>query len=681
MSSDATVPPGASGTTAHARQSWPRLWRKIITSESWAVLQWWYFALLLISIVAKYFGTGWGDLGTEALVDKSGFINGLAYIAHVFHGVFRVYRADLIEIWLLILLLVLLGHVVARIPLRILSWISISVAGLVAFAGWIAQEQTGVPLTYSTLVISLQWASQHPEVIRTVLPVSQIILVVLAAVLYGGIPTLAASSFTRKRWLAPLVPKLTFFLTVSAGVLLVTALVTPGRRLPSFAQTTSPAEGFWGSTIVALIDADRESPANLGHPSRAEVLTTYRRTAYPLGRQFSPHLIAGVAEKQTARHVVLIILETAPREFYRLITDTSYKTFRAMSDHAIVTKHHMTTRPYTLFAIYSILTGTYPRQGTPIGEFGSFSNDGLAATLGGRGYETTYIDSYRVDWGYHYRSELERHGMQLIVDTAGFVKPQTDDPFEVAVARERWSLNLALKSITDAESHKKKALVVVATTLGHFPWRAPANMSASPAATKLHSIAMALDTLTGEFLRGLDDMHLRDSTLVVVTGDHGLRYAAEFASFGYTNRPGNLDFNVPFLLYAPGVIDSRLELPYATSHVDIAPTIYYLLGIPTDSLLLHGENMLDTRLADRATFLMNTGIYPLDGFAFKTHRFGVNTITRKVQVAPPLMGDESRLFGLSDQRVRELLDSANHVFNLTAAQFLTRDEARLAGKR
>jgi hypothetical protein len=657
--------------------AWKQLRIRIASSPQVGLVLWWYFALLLISGVSKYVGTQWGDLGRTAHSGQPGWSNRVEHLIELLPRVFRVYRADVLEIWLIIAPLVIVGHLVARIRLSVLAWISLSLATLIAFVSWLAQSQTGVPLTYSMLMISVQWGLQHPEVIETVVPLPQIVLLLLVALMYGGLPSVFATSWARGEWRARLAANASLFLAGCAAILLTLAAASPGPRLPSMTKTMSPAEGFWSSTLVALVDADRESPANMGRPSRADVMERYRKIAYPLGRAPHENPIAAISGPRAPRHVVVIVLETAPHEYYRLGSDSSYATFRAMGQHSIVTNHHVTTRPYTLFAMYSILTGTYPRRGAPIGEYGSFRNDGLAATLIPYGYETTYIDSYRVDWGYHYRSELERQGFQTIVDTAGFITPQSKDPFEVAVARERSSLKLALNSIAAAASHKKKALVVVATTLGHFPWRAPTSLKSASSPKKMHLIAMQMDSAVGTFLHGLDSLHLRDSVLVVVTGDHGLRYAAEFSSFGYAGHPGKLDFNVPFLLYAPGIIPRRVDLPYSTSHVDIAPTIYFLLGIPTDSLLLHGENMLDRRLADRATFLMNTGMYPVDGFEFKAHRFRVNTITNDVQIAPAMTAIEARSYDWSEKNVRSLLDSANHVFNLTAAEFLTRDGARV----
>ena len=137
-----------------------------------------------------------------------------------------------------------------------------------------------------------------------------------------------------------------------------------------------------------------------------------------------------------------------------------------------------------------------------------------------------------------------------------------------------------------------------------------------------------------------------------------------------------MDFNVPFLLYAPSLIRNRIDLDYATSHVDIAPTLYDLVGVPTDSLLLHGENMLDSRLEDHAIFVMNTGIYPTGGFEFRSHRFDVSRITSETRITPALDSTETRTSPWSAKSIRSLLDSANHVFNLTAAQFLTREKVK-----
>jgi hypothetical protein len=274
---------------------WRRLATRVVTSPQWMLLVCWYFALLLISAVSKYATSGWGDFRRTAHAGQAGWLPNLQHLIEVLPRVFRVYRADVLETLFIILPLVVVGHIVARIRLSVLAWVSLSIATLIAFASWTAQSQTGVPLTYSTLMISLRWGAQHPGVIPAVMPLSTIAFVVLLALVYGGVPAAFASPWLRKGWRAPLVSNVCLVLGASAVSLLALAFATPGPLVPSMSQTMSPAEGFWSSTIVALADVDRESPVNLGRPGRASVLEKYRKIAYPLGRAAQPNPIASLS--------------------------------------------------------------------------------------------------------------------------------------------------------------------------------------------------------------------------------------------------------------------------------------------------------------------------------------------------------------------------------------------------
>jgi hypothetical protein len=175
------------------RLGWQRVRNQIAASRQWGLVLWWYFALLLIAVVSKYLGTGSGDLGRTAHSGQAGWLHRVEHLIEVLPRLFRVYRADVLKASVIIALLFIFGHVVARIRVSLLAWISLSIATLVAFASWLAQHQTGVPLTYSTLMISINWGVQHPEVITSVLPLPAIGLVAVAALAYGSVPTVLTS--------------------------------------------------------------------------------------------------------------------------------------------------------------------------------------------------------------------------------------------------------------------------------------------------------------------------------------------------------------------------------------------------------------------------------------------------------------------------------------------------------
>jgi hypothetical protein len=165
-----------------------------------------------------------------------------------------------------------------------------------------------------------------------------------------------------------------------------------------------------------------------------------------------------------------------------------------------------------------------------------------------------------------------------------------------------------------------------------------------------------------------------------VTGDHGLRFKMEFESVSEPVTYGDLVFNVPFLAYCPGLFPSQVRLPFPTSHVDIAPTVLDLLGIPREGRLYQGTNMLDRRLADRVVFLPSasfTGLYPADSFRWKDRVYSLHRIVDRVTVRDAhgsqfvSLGDGPDL-PFSDGDVKRIVLGARAVFEETAAYFQRR---------
>jgi hypothetical protein len=412
-------------------------------------------------------------------------------------------------------------------------------------------------------------------------------------------------------------PRVPFLLACAA---LFSGLLIAGSLLPrSFARTATPdaalvRRGFWLGTLESLRPADPD--AVLGPATRAEIAERLRE-ATGLGAPIAaPPLPAGVsADRIGPRHVIVIALETAPFEYYPLTADSTLPTFAAMTRRAIVGERHYATRPFSIEAMYSLLAGVYPSIRVPLEETSEVRTDGLAVTLAARGYETTYVDAYKLDWrgGTRQRRLLtEGLGFQRIVEIERAVPMSAANPFRSRIAREREALRAVLGRIDEASRAGRKSLAVVASAIGHFDWPAPAEHRRLPADRKLRDLARALDGLMAELLDGLEERGLTDSVLVVVTGDHGLRYGAEFASLGEPRRQAEGSFHVPFLLYAPGLLSRTLRVPEVTSHVDVVPTVLGLLGVPADGLVLHGRSVLDPALAGRTVFMLNSRLAPYD---------------------------------------------------------------------
>jgi len=104
-----------------------------------------------------------------------------------------------------------------------------------------------------------------------------------------------------------------------------------------------------------------------------------------------------------------------------------------------------------------------------------------------------------------------------------------------------------------------------------------------------------VDACVGDLLRGLDDLGLRDRTLVVVTSDHGegLRDPHDEETHGILLYEETL--RIPLLLAASGKIPAGRVVPGLVRSIDLAPTVLDLLGLPVPEAM-QGDSLLPTIL-------------------------------------------------------------------------------------
>lgn len=493
-------------------------------------------------------------------------------------------------------------------------------------ANHLSFEQLGVFLSWDVLMTAQAWLAHHPELLRNALSPS-LPAVALSAACWIAFPAVLARWTTQRR-LAP----------VQRALPVVTAALIASGALGSvlanrwFSGRAFPAHGYWAGVAGALFGRSVEDPRALALPSQSELLYQYRELAFFPRQPVAPRVPKLALESRIRpRHVLVVGLETAPRAFYPLTTSSQLPTFQRMTKQAIVSEHHYTTSPYTRIANFSILSGLYAQPSGLPGRFGSIIADGFAAVLRKRGYQTSYVDSWVLDWkpGTGERAQAEMLGFDTVTDSA---VRRDDGVFEVLRKAEEVAFDTALERILLAQEHGQKAAVFVGTMLGHAPWPAARGDEHLTGSERVHEIALTFDRLFARLLMRLAESGLSEDILILVVGDHGLRFADEFESLGRTYAHSDLAFNVPFLLYAPGLVDTTLQAPYPTSHVDITPTLLHLVGESTQGMLHHGLFVLDERLRDRVVYLSNSKLGPVDGFAWAGHRVTYHALTGAAQI-------------------------------------------------
>ncbi|GEM_PF-2056444 len=659
-------------------------WAAWLQSPGAARLLLWYVLLLVPTVFFKYSylrSVATDGLAATLASGPFGHLPGVVQYLLLFKG-------DLAEV-LIIVLIAAIGGLLLRIDLAWLVALTSFIAITVSAANWLSFETAGALIARDNLTLAVAWIRQNPLVLLAepsdrLLAMAGALLIVLAALwsFSGFLLARFAAAGARARVVVLLLGPPVAVLWIAAGVAGV-GYRTHGAPVPESFR------GYWGETMASLVGSDAWRPAAMHLPSVARLDSEYHAAVYPDSSARPAPQVAPALVRPRPAHIVIISLETAAHRFYPITGNPAYPTFFAMGKRGITSDHHFTTMPATMWAIYSMVSGTYPRLGRSIVDYGDFHADGLASVLGRHGYETSFIDSYRIDWnpsnGGHHDSRLLRGlGFSSLIETPAAADTATTAAhgYAGAVARERQSLATAADRIVAAGSHGTKAFVFVATILGHYPWRTPPGTEGVGNAQRIPLIARDLDACVGEFLATLAARGLADSVIVVVTGDHGLRTNAEFGSVGERMQLGELSFNVPLLIYAPGVIGGPVRIPFVTSHIDLAPTLLALAGIRDAPLLIEGGNMLDGTPCGRTTFLLNGTLRPVDGFYRDGRFFAFNRFTGDVRVTPgppdPCAAGSSRdMAGAT--AAANLLGRASQLFDTTAAIFLRRESGTADG--
>jgi len=150
-----------------------------------------------------------------------------------------------------------------------------------------------------------------------------------------------------------------------------------------------------------------------------------------------------------------------------------------------------------------------------------------------------------------------------------------------------------------------------------------------------HALAVYQDAWLGELLDELQRDKVLDHTIIVITGDHGMRSENPLGAppgvvrilHGHLN---DVVMRVPMLIYAPGVLDHSVLIETPTSHIDITPTVLDLLGFSSSLESEQGSPVYTPGLDKRRVFLsMNfmgsSGFYD-DGKYYSRGAIGPGTV-------------------------------------------------------
>jgi len=150
------------------------------------------------------------------------------------------------------------------------------------------------------------------------------------------------------------------------------------------------------------------------------------------------------------------------------------------------------------------------------------------------------------------------------------------------------------------------------------------------------------DAAIGKVLDHLKKRGLLDSTLVVITGDHGQAFGEHrFRIHGHTIYEEEL--HIPLILISSQIKTEKRDT--LGGMIDLAPTLLHILGLPLEPSW-KGRSLFDPHRPDRV-FMFAPNQDMVAGYREGTHKF-MYSVTRDRTLVYDLANDPAEKHNLAD---------------------------------
>ncbi|MGD0300793.1 MAG: sulfatase-like hydrolase/transferase [Bryobacteraceae bacterium] len=402
---------------------------------------------------------------------------------------------------------------------------------------------------------------------------------------------------------------------ISVWILLLA--VTAVSWLPRMPSTISHSS-FQLASVSALMDA--APGTSLASLPLSELKAQYRRISGAPEDKAKPEYWGAAPDYD----VLFFVIETMPSRCVAF--DTSLDDLPHLGElreHAWIGAHHYSTYPVTSRAVFSLLTSLYPPESTRNWvRLREHVNSGLVRNLSGAGYESAVYGS---------SASISPAGKDIF-ENLGFKKVQATEEapgsnpgsksvtfFDREYVMYQRTLDLLAleemkRDMTGWIKKNQRYVAVYLPQISHAPWGDILTHGQEPNLLKrCRGLMEVQDQWLGDVVELLKKTGRLDRTLIVVTGDHGIRTSVEDPALP-VRTTDEYSFAVPFMLYAPGVLNSTQTIPWVTSHIDVEPSILDLLGVKRNKDAEQGAAVWNAAIQQRTTFFLANLLHGSDGY-------------------------------------------------------------------
>jgi arylsulfatase A-like enzyme len=345
-------------------------------------------------------------------------------------------------------------------------------------------------------------------------------------------------------------------------------------------------EGLHRNALGSLI------PVRMPHSGSSAAGGDWRTSPFPLPVSHSESLDVLLQYRGAAagRNVVLILLESTAAQYLRLYGAAEDPTpnLTQFASRSLVFENAYAVYPESIRDLFAVLCSRYPAFGAAADNYPAAPCVSVAEQLRRIGYRTALFHSGRFMY-LGMKSVVENRGIETLED-AGDIGGNVNSSFGVD---EPSAVKRMLSWIDSIPSGQRFFLTYIPVA-GHHPYATP-DPGPFPNTSEISNYRNALhygDAALGEFLEALRSRKLDEQTLFVIFGDHGEAFGQHEGNYGHSFFLYDENIRVPYIIAAPGLIQTQQRVRVGASVIDTSPTILELLGVPVPPRY-QGMSLLD----------------------------------------------------------------------------------------
>ncbi len=336
-------------------------------------------------------------------------------------------------------------------------------------------------------------------------------------------------------------------------------------------------------------------------------------------------------QKAGVKNVIVFFSEGVARKHTSLggVHDATPNLARRARDHGLELTRYYSPYHKSIAAIFAMACSAWPPStGTSITELNPRIDCGeLSEVLRGHGVHAGLF--HGGDFGFYDKLMLlGMRGYEIQEDARVMADPTRWEENEWGVD-DRATVDHTLAWIDTLPPGDRFAAVMIPIT-AHWPFWIPSDVEPRfpglGSRERYLSAVAFLDDVFERLLVGLEERGLAHDTAVIYLADHGETIGERPRASAGSRLAYEPSLNTPFVIVNPGMWTAGASSDRVGSHVDLAPTVLDLLGLPPDPRH-HGVSLLQPDRAPRRVFVgANNGqlwVGLLDG----VEKFTLNTRT------------------------------------------------------